>query len=150
MLLKQYAKTSKTGFTLIELLVVIAIIGILAGMVVINMQGAPNSAKDATIKGYFSQMMPAAMIFKTVNNTYVGVDVAGQEFKTLLDKANESNGTGSVYSTTSAAGGAGGVTAYCAKAQLVVDNTQYWCVDSTGFTGTTTAAQCSATDLTCQ
>jgi len=40
----------KTGFTLIELLVVIAIVGILAGMVVVNMSGATESARIAKLK----------------------------------------------------------------------------------------------------
>jgi len=136
-------QTSKKGFTLIELLVVIAIIGILAGMVVINMQGAPNAAKDATIKGYLAQMRAAALIFNTNSNTYIGIDGAGQEFKTLYDKADTANGTLAQSVSTS-------VTAYCASAQLVAASTQYWCIDSTGFVGTTTATQCSTTDVTCQ
>jgi len=40
-------RRSKIGFTLIELLIVIAIIGILAGMVVVNMSGATDSARVA-------------------------------------------------------------------------------------------------------
>jgi len=40
-------KTANNAFTLIELLVVIAIIGILAGMVVVNMSGATESARVA-------------------------------------------------------------------------------------------------------
>jgi len=40
------------AFTLIELLVVIAIVGILAGMVVVNMSGATESARVAKLKVY--------------------------------------------------------------------------------------------------
>ncbi|MFA5643418.1 MAG: LamG-like jellyroll fold domain-containing protein [Candidatus Paceibacterota bacterium] len=40
------------AFTLIELLVVIAIVGILAGMVVVNMSGATESAKIAKSKAF--------------------------------------------------------------------------------------------------
>ncbi|MFA5249091.1 MAG: LamG-like jellyroll fold domain-containing protein [Candidatus Paceibacterota bacterium] len=40
------------GFTLIELLVVVAIVGILAGMVVVNMTGATDSARMAKSKSF--------------------------------------------------------------------------------------------------
>jgi prepilin-type N-terminal cleavage/methylation domain-containing protein len=45
------SKTQK-AFTLIELLVVIAIVGILAGMVVVNMSGATESARAAKGKAF--------------------------------------------------------------------------------------------------
>jgi prepilin-type N-terminal cleavage/methylation domain-containing protein len=57
---------NKTGFTLIELLVVIAIIGILAGMVVINMSGATDSAKIAKSK-VFSSSVRSSLLMNRVS-----------------------------------------------------------------------------------
>jgi len=49
------------AFTLIELLVVIAIIGILAGMVTVNMSGATESARIAKLKVYSSSIRSSLM-----------------------------------------------------------------------------------------
>jgi len=56
----QPSKTQK-AFTLIELLVVIAIIGILAGMVVVNMSGATESARVANLKVFSSSVRSSLM-----------------------------------------------------------------------------------------
>ncbi|MFA5249045.1 MAG: LamG-like jellyroll fold domain-containing protein [Candidatus Paceibacterota bacterium] len=53
--------TRRSGFTLIELLVVIAIVGILAGMVVVNMSGATESARIAKLKVYSSSIRSSLM-----------------------------------------------------------------------------------------
>ena len=47
MTLKQTLKSAREGFTIIELLIVIAIIGILAGLVLNNFQGAQAKARDS-------------------------------------------------------------------------------------------------------
>jgi len=59
------SKTQK-AFTLIELLVVIAIIGILAGMVVVNMSGATESARVAKSKA-FSGSIRSALLMNRVS-----------------------------------------------------------------------------------
>ena len=59
-------KLNDFGFTLIELLVVIAIIGILAGMVVVNMSGATESAKIAKSK-VFSSSMRSSLLMNRVS-----------------------------------------------------------------------------------
>jgi len=59
----------QNSFTLIELLVVIAIIGILAGIVIVSMAGATNSANDARRKADINQLVNAIMIIKTQDGT---------------------------------------------------------------------------------
>ncbi|MFA5249473.1 MAG: LamG-like jellyroll fold domain-containing protein [Candidatus Paceibacterota bacterium] len=54
------------AFTLIELLVVIAIIGILAGMVAVNMSGATNAARIAKSKA-FSGSIRSSMLMNRVS-----------------------------------------------------------------------------------
>jgi prepilin-type N-terminal cleavage/methylation domain-containing protein len=55
-------KLNDFGFTLIELLVVIAIVGILAGMVVVNMSGATESARIAKLKVYSSSIRSSLLM----------------------------------------------------------------------------------------
>ena len=54
------------AFTLIELLVVIAIVGILAGMVVVNMSGATDAAKIAKAKS-FSGSVRSSLLMNRVS-----------------------------------------------------------------------------------
>jgi len=93
----QQSKTQK-AFTLIELLVVIAIIGILAGMVVVNMSGATESARVAKSINFASSIQHS-----------LGVNCVGDwEFdEGLGSSANDSSGSnnpgnivGAVYSTS--------------------------------------------------
>ncbi|MFA5249051.1 MAG: LamG-like jellyroll fold domain-containing protein [Candidatus Paceibacterota bacterium] len=55
-------KIANKAFTLIELLVVIAIVGILAGMVVINMSGATDTAKIAKSKAFSSSVRSSLLM----------------------------------------------------------------------------------------
>lgn len=58
-------KLLKNGFTLIELLVVIAIIGILAGLVLTNMQGARERARDVRRKSDLTSINQALRLYYT-------------------------------------------------------------------------------------
>jgi prepilin-type N-terminal cleavage/methylation domain-containing protein len=136
------------GFTLIELLVVIAIIGILSGLIVVSMSGAQNAAKDARIKATMDQMRSAAEIYKLTNATYgtyagvttcndaAGFIVAGSDGEKLCDDMLTQVADGLlIHSTTSS---------YCVEKTM---NTGTWCVDSTGYSGTT--ADCEGTNYNC-
>lgn len=55
---------NKRGFTLIELLVVIAIIGLLASIVMINVNSARNKAKVAKAKAEIDQIVKAMKMYE--------------------------------------------------------------------------------------
>jgi len=80
-------KTQK-AFTLIELLVVIAIVGILAGMVVINMSGATDTAKMAKSKSFSASVRSALLMNRVAEwNFEEGTGT------TTIDTIGASNGT---------------------------------------------------------
>lgn len=57
-------RSNNNGFTLIELLVVVGIIGILTGLVTVNLQGARERARDAQRKGNLDQIQKALELYK--------------------------------------------------------------------------------------
>ncbi|MFA5249472.1 MAG: LamG-like jellyroll fold domain-containing protein [Candidatus Paceibacterota bacterium] len=87
---------SRPGFTLIELLVVIAIVGILAGMVVVNMSGATESARIAKAQVF------ASSIQRTMATNLIG-DWNFDDQTANDSSGKENNGTvigGAVFSTS--------------------------------------------------
>lgn len=99
---------NKQSFTLIELLVVIAIIGILAGIIVVSMGGANNSAKDAVRKADINQLSKAIMIYKTNNSELelpketctIGDSCSSDEIFGSADSLKDPGGSYYVYSST--------------------------------------------------
>jgi type IV pilus assembly protein PilA len=139
---------SSKGFTLIELLVVIAIIGILAGMVVVNMSSAPNAAKDATVKAYMSQIKSNAAIQYAISasNNYTGLTTLS-DYITLKGKLDSQAATTSVFTSST------DNKKYCMYAKLNVPTTAtYWCIDSSGDSrAITSVTNCTtAASSTCQ
>ena len=130
-------KNFKKGFTLIELLVVIAIIGILAAVVLINVNNARLGAQDAAIKSGLAQIRTAQE----------------QEFTDSGSYTDPTNPTGNFVPTIvngidATLDGGASATAYAAWADLPGDGV-IWCVDSTGYSGTPTTDPTSG-DTSCQ
>lgn len=63
-------KTAKHGFTLIELLVVISIIGILATLVVANMNAARSRARDSVRKADLKNVQTALRVYYNDKGSY--------------------------------------------------------------------------------
>jgi len=143
---KKYNK----GFTLIELLVVIAMIGILSGVILVNLGGESNKARDARIKSAMSQIRTTVESARatSVNLAYHEPnDVAGvSNLKTDMTAQGGKNWLR--YATTNK---------WCARIQLNNQNytasatcvaaghtwistapahcEAFWCVDSSGYAG---------------
>ncbi len=132
--------TYRRGFTLIELLVVIAIIGILASVVLASLNSASNKGYVASAQATMSQMRPQAEL--GVNNlgqyiddictltTTGGIGRAHTQLTTKDGVTVTSCGQNTADGTRPSAWG---------YAATLADGT-YYCVDSTGFAGTVTAA----------
>jgi prepilin-type N-terminal cleavage/methylation domain-containing protein len=122
----KYKKTKnmkrEKGFTLIELLVVIAIIAILATLVLIALDGARDSARDADRKGAISQIRTASQLYASDpdHNGYSGMNHSELGVTTeVQDKPITINATADQF---------------CASIQLSDDS--YWCTDHNLGTGT--------------
>jgi prepilin-type N-terminal cleavage/methylation domain-containing protein len=145
---------NKKGFTLIELLVVIAIIGILSGLIIVNLSGAQNAARDAKIKASLDQLRGAAEVYKTINDSYgsttangVSCTVANTFLVSGGDGEKACNAAHNEYSTGTIAVNivTGSTGKYCVSHSLYAGGV--WCVDSTGYAGTN--AGCDDGDCTC-
>ena len=128
---------NKKGFTLIELLVVIEIIGILATIVLVNLNSARNKAKDAAIKAALSEVRAAAEMSYDTDGSYANV-CSSADVDRISDNVTANDGTWACYDTD---------TAYCAESRLNTGG--YWCVDSNGTSIKNTNRQCTMDGADC-
>ena len=90
---------SRPGFTLIELLVVVAIIGILAGMVVVNMSGATDAAKMAKSKAFSSSIRSFLLMSRAAEWKFdessgtTATDTVGTNNGTLVNSPTRRSGS---------------------------------------------------------
>ena len=132
------------GFTLIELLVVIAIIGILSSVVLASLTTARTRGQVASVQSQLSNMRAQAELYYSTNgNTYgSGTDCAAGLFGTanngLRTLVLGVTSTGATVSCSASS------TAWSAVAAFGGVN---YCVDSTGFSGTSSSATADNTCL---
>lgn len=127
---------SKKGFTLIELLVVIAIIGILSSIVLVALRGARDKAKDARLIADMSQVRSVAEL--VYDGDYGALATNADYLALVADLTGSELGSQTLTMNTSG-------DEYCA--QVTLNESGSYCVDSTGYSGTT--ANCDATNYDC-
>lgn len=138
----------KQGFTLVELLVVVVIIGLLASIVLVNLNAGRNKAKNNVIKENMYSLKLAAELEYDDNNSYEAV------CKDSEDDIDDTAGTNFLRIRT-AINGQGGTTRlchdddlrWCAQITDMPYNDDDWCVDSTGYASSTD--YCDGTNFTC-
>ncbi len=125
-----YSTPCRRGFTLIELLVVIAIMGILAAIVMVNMQGARAIAKDKSAGVRMQNLMIDAQNYRLSNNgAYTNFCTS---IATKLTDVQNLTGVAPVCANTA--------TTYKIKVLLSVAGAGYYCVDSARNMGKMTVA----------
>lgn len=135
-------KNRKEGFTLIEMLVVIAMIGLLSAVILVALGPSRNKAKDTRIISDVNQarsVMEAE--YNPITNTYPDYTSgfpSGSELKTLSTDVTAQNGDAlNISQVTTNLG------SYAFYAKLASDSSQYYCVDSSGFSGLVASAASS-------
>ena len=130
----EYKRGLRGGFTLIELLVVIAIIGLLASIILVSLNSARSSGKDARIIGDIAQIRTLVETDATSGGDYSASFAAAN---TLVNTGNY----GTLVADITTQGGAFNVVTnavapfitYALYGQLTGPTTPtYYCKDNTG------------------
>ncbi len=127
-------KFSQKGFTLIELLVVIAIIGILSSVVLASLSTARSKGKDAAVKSSMNSMKAQAELLLSSSAAYPAdlCTVGLASLKTAVDAQIPAASDCDMNGTSAWAVGA------------TLNDGTFFCADSTGFSGKTTAVKGAA------
>lgn len=147
----------RRGFTLIELLVVIAIIGVLSAVVLASLNTARQKGTDAAIQANIRTIQTQAEIYYDVNKNYGTVNQTlcpnvGSCINTMwcgdvpsnvaiinaLVALKNLSGAANVNCNS-----ASSPAAYAVSAKLASNSSYYWCLDSAGKIGTTSATTLS-------
>lgn len=128
--MNQKNESNSRGFTLVELLAVIMIIGLLATIMIINVNAARTKAKDSAVKANINNLREAGeLYYSSNNNSYAGFCVTNDcgsgsaDWQRLCAATKLQNGNTTVTCNASA-------TAWCASSALVVGASH--CADSVG------------------
>ena len=79
----KFGSRSVTGFTLIEVLIVVVILGILAGIVVVNVMDRPDQARVVAARSDIAAIMNALKLYRLDNGVYPSAE---QGLQTLVKK----------------------------------------------------------------
>ena len=120
-------KQKLRGFTIVELVVVIAIIGILAGIVLLNMKGWKQRTETSQVQ---SDLKSAASAMEDARNNTNGYPTS------LPSTFTASQGVTITYTSGSAAG-------YCINAKSTADPAVAYNIQSTGGVPAPQAGTCS-------
>jgi prepilin-type N-terminal cleavage/methylation domain-containing protein len=152
----------KKAFTLIELLVVVAIIGILTGIVIVNLNAARGKGQDTAIKGQMTQLRSTAELYYADNYGYSTANFGGnnnqdcisgsfantffseQDVVKALQAIQRNSGLMPKCSMVGAISGSTlGAQSWVVTSKLRAD-VGFWCIDSSGSSRRVTNAVVAA------
>ncbi len=141
-------RSFKKGFTLIELLVVIAIIGTLSSIVLLSLNVVRARGANTKTKAQLASARDSASMFFDNYNSYNGFAGDISSDCTTIDSMFQDTDSGMIQYTdpdnypnpaTFSIRCSSVSDTYVISASLS-DPTQFWCIDSSGFSGEITAA----------